>query len=159
MMMCAECWELQKQLDDAEFEYFWVNSAKPERHYRRTRFAGPVSCKSASTLSLPVQLGATQAIRDSTGRARPVPLRYVSPKQIEFLMRQPSQWDDAGLVGTANRWRLRGRHPAKSGNLERSCPLRHLCPRNNVRHRRIFSHVAAKRIIFHRVERDCFGRT
>jgi hypothetical protein len=27
-MMCAEWWELQKQLDEAEFEYFWVNSAK-----------------------------------------------------------------------------------------------------------------------------------
>ena len=28
MMRCAECWELQKQLQDSEFEYFWVNSAK-----------------------------------------------------------------------------------------------------------------------------------
>ena len=28
MMMCAGCWELKKQLEDAEFEYFWVNSAK-----------------------------------------------------------------------------------------------------------------------------------
>jgi len=42
---------------------------------------------SASTLTLPVQLGTTQvAIRDSAGRGQLAPLRYVSPTQIEFLM-------------------------------------------------------------------------
>jgi len=42
---------------------------------------------SASTLTLPVQLGTTQvSIRDSAGRGQLATLRYVSPQQIEFLM-------------------------------------------------------------------------
>ena len=37
MMICTECWELQKQLEDAAFEYFWVNSVKgPESDLTKT---------------------------------------------------------------------------------------------------------------------------